>query len=304
MITSPQNDKLKEIRRLQRRPESRFVAEGEDLVAAAEQAGWPAVYRLEAGVDVEPALLDAVSGLGSGTRVLGVYERRYVAPAGPLCVALFGVRDPGNVGAVLRSALAFGATSVALGPDCADPFGPKAVRASMGAIFALPVARVDDLADLPGARIGLAARTGAALTGPLDGPLTIVVGAERTGLPDDVLAACHAVAHIPIASESLNAAMAATVALYEVTRGRAPVTADPASPADTRTDAAGAAADPATAASADPAATAATAATATTADDPADDPTPDTRTTADPGAVADVLAEPASNPRIARVGAS
>jgi len=304
MITSPQNDKLKEIRRLQRRPESRFVAEGEDLVAAAEKAGWPAVYRLEAGVDVEPALLDAVSGLGSGTRVIGVYERRYVAPAGPLCVALWGVRDPGNVGAVLRSALAFGATSVALGPDCADPFGPKAVRASMGAIFALPVARVDDPADLPGVRIGLAARTGAALTGPLDGPLTIVVGAERTGLPDDVLAACDAIAHIPIASESLNAAMAATVALYEVTRGRAPVTADPASPADTRTDAAGAAADPATAASADPAATAATATAATTADDPADDPTPDTRTTADPGAVADVLAEPASNPRIARVGAS
>lgn len=300
MITSPQNDKLKEIRRLQRRPEGRFVAEGEDLVAAAEQAGWPAVYRLEAGVDVEPALLDAVSGLGSGTRVLGVYERRYVAPAGPLCVALWGVRDPGNVGAVLRSALAFGATSVALGPDCADPFGPKAVRASMGAIFALPVARVDDPAELPGARIGLAARTGAALTGPLDGPLTIVVGAERTGLPDDVLAACDAVAHIPIASESLNAAMAATVALYEVTRGRAAATAGPASTDDTRTAAAGAApkdaADPAT--PADP---------ATTATSTADDPTPDTRITADPGAVADVLAEPAPpapNPRIARVGAS
>jgi len=179
MITSPQNDKLKEIRRLQRHPEDRFVAEGEDLVAAAEQAGWPAVYRLEAGVDVDPALLDAVSGLGSGTRILGVYERRYTAPAGPLVAALWGVRDPGNVGAVLRSALAFGAASVALGPDCADPFGPKAVRASMGAIFKLPVARVDDPADLPGVLIGLAARTGAALTGPLDGPVTILVGAEH-----------------------------------------------------------------------------------------------------------------------------
>jgi TrmH family RNA methyltransferase len=299
MITSPQNDKLKEIRRLQRRPESRFVAEGEDLVAAAEQAGWPAVYRLEAGVDVEPALLDAVSGLGSGTRVLGVYERRYVAPAGPLCVALFGVRDPGNVGAVLRSALAFGATSVALGPDCADPFGPKAVRASMGAIFALPVARVDDPADLPGARIGLAARTGAALTGPLDGPLTIVVGAERTGLPDDVLAACDAIAHIPIASESLNAAMAATVALYEVTRGRAPATAGPTSADDAH-------ATRDTRAAADTHAAAGTPADADAA--AAGRPsTPDTRTAADPGAVADVLAEsplPASNAGIARVGAS
>src|SRR6185436_7282931 len=203
MITSPQNDKLKEIRRLQRRPESRFVAEGEDLVAAAEKAGWPALYRLEAGVDVEPALLDAVSGLGSGTRVIGVYERRYVAPAGPLCVALWGVRDPGNVGAVLRSALAFGASSVALGPDCADPYGPKAVRASMGAIFALPVARVDDPSALPGRVVGLAAR------------------AE--------------VAHIPIAGDSLNAAMAATVALYEATRGQATGETSDVDPAGGRT---------------------------------------------------------------------
>jgi TrmH family RNA methyltransferase len=226
MITSPQNDKLKEIRRLQRHAEERFVAEGEDLVAAAEQAGWRPVYRLEAGVDVEPALLDAVSALGSGTRVIGVYERRPAAPAGPLCVALWGVRDPGNVGTVVRSALAFGASSVALGPDCADPYGPKAVRASMGAIFALPVARVDDPSALPGRVVGLAARTGGPLTGPLDGDTTILVGAERTGLPDAVLAACDEVAHIPIAGgDSLNAAMAATVALYEATRGQTPGTA-------------------------------------------------------------------------------
>jgi TrmH family RNA methyltransferase len=219
MITSPHNDKLKEIRRLQRRHDERFVAEGEDLVEAAERAGWPAVYRLEAGVDVEPALLDGVSALGSGTRVIAVYERRWAAPAGPLCVALWGVRDPGNVGTVLRSALAFGAATVALGPDCADPFGPRAVRASMGAIFALPLARFSDLKELPGTIVGLAARAGARLGGPLDTPATILVGAERTGLPDDVLAACDTVAHIPIATESLNAAMAATVALYEATRG-------------------------------------------------------------------------------------
>jgi RNA methyltransferase, TrmH family len=288
MITSPQNEKLKEIRRLQRRPEDRFVAEGEDLVAAAEAAEWRAVYTLEAGVDVEPALLDAVSALGSGTRVIGVYERRLRAPAGPLCVALWGVRDPGNVGAVLRSALAFGAGSVALGPDCADPFGPKAVRASMGAIFALPVARVDDPADLPGMRIGLAARTGAPLAGPLDGPLTIIVGAERTGLSDDVLAACDVVAHIPIATDSLNAAMAATVALYEVTRGRAPASRGSARPPG-GTATADQAAKRKEAAATDEAATA------------------DTRAPADPEAVADVLAAslpPAADAGIARVGAS
>jgi TrmH family RNA methyltransferase len=218
LITSPHNEKLKEIRRLRRRREERFVAEGEDLLAAAAEAGWEPVYELHAGVDVEPALLDAVSGLGSGTRALAVYERRWAAPAGPLCVALWGVRDPGNVGTVLRSALAFGAASVALGPDCADPFAPKAVRASMGAIFAVPVARVRALEELPGERIALVAHAGEPLRGPVAHEATLVVGAEREGLPEEALAACDRVAHIPIASESLNAAVAASVALYEANR--------------------------------------------------------------------------------------
>ena len=231
MITSPHNDKLKEIRRLTRRREERFVAEGEDLVAAADAAGWPAVYRLEAGVDVAPELLDGVSSLGSGTRVVGVYERREArAPSGPLCVALWGVRDPGNVGTVLRAALAFGAASVALGPDCADPFSPKVVRASMGAIFAVPVARVADPAELPGERIGLVAHAGVPLAGPLGAPATLIVGAERAGLPDEVAAACDRLAHIPIATESLNAAMAATVTLYEATRGHAGGASPPPGP--------------------------------------------------------------------------
>jgi RNA methyltransferase, TrmH family len=216
MITSPHNDKLKEVRRLQRRRERRFVAEGEDLLAAAAAAGWPPVYELRAGVDVEPELLRGVSGLGSGTRALGVFEARWGAPAGPLCVALWGVGDPGNVGTVVRGALAFGAATVALGPDCADPFGPKAVRASMGAIFAVPVARVQSVAELPAPRVALVARGGAPLRGPLQG--TLVVGAERAGLPDEVVEACDAVAHVAIAGDSLNAAMAATVALYEATR--------------------------------------------------------------------------------------
>jgi RNA methyltransferase, TrmH family len=216
VITSPHNDKLKEVRRLQRRRERRFVAEGEDLLAAAADAGWPAVYELRAGVDVEAELLDGVSGLGSGTRALGVFEQRWGAVTGPLCVALWGVHDPGNVGTVLRGALAFGASSVAIGPETADPFGPKAVRASMGAIFAMPVARVASVAQLPAPRVALVAAAGDPMRGPLQG--TLVVGAERTGLPDEVVAACDAVAHIPIAGDSLNAAMAATIALYESTR--------------------------------------------------------------------------------------
>ena len=216
MITSPHNDKLKEVRRLQRRREGRFVAEGEDLLRAAADAGWPAVYELRSGIDVEPELLDAVSGLGSGTRALGVYEQRWGALTGSLCVALWGVHDPGNIGTVLRSAVAFGASCVAIGPDTADPFGPKAVRASMGAIFSVPVARVASVAQLPSPRVALVAGAGAALRGPGEG--TLVVGAERTGLPEEVVDACDAVARIDIAGDSLNAAMAATIGLYEWTR--------------------------------------------------------------------------------------
>jgi RNA methyltransferase, TrmH family len=227
-ITSTHNEKLKEIRKLARRRErdarGRFVAEGEDLVTAAAHAGrWSPVVLLAAagsglaGDEVEESLLAEISGLGSGTRQLGVYEARWAVPAGPLCVALWGVGDPGNVGAILRCAVAFGASSVALGPGCADPFGPKAVRASMGAIFELPVARVSRVDELPGERVALVAHAGEPLAGPAGGELSLLVGAERAGLPADVVAACDRVAHIPIASESLNAAMAATVALYELT---------------------------------------------------------------------------------------
>jgi RNA methyltransferase, TrmH family len=237
-IASPQNPRLKAVRRLHnKRARARagtFVAEGEDLIAAAERAGRPALegYRL-AGcglggkdfLDVERSALARASTLGSSTRVIGVYEQRWGPAVGPLCVYLHGVGDPGNVGTVLRSAQAFGASCVAFGPDCADPHGPKAVRASMGAIFAVALARVSDLAELPGTRVGLLAAAEEALRGPVaagggagSGTTTLLVGAERDGLPQHVLAACDRLARIPIASESLNAAMAATVALYEMTR--------------------------------------------------------------------------------------
>ncbi len=236
-ITSHHNQKLKEIRKLRQRRRwrersGRFVAEGEDLLAAADAAGWRAVERYCAagsglpGVEVDADVLASASGLASGTRALAVYEERWApAPAGPLCVYLHGVHDPGNLGAVLRSAAAFGVASVAIGPGSADPFGPKAVRASMGAVFTVPVAHADDVAALPGTRIALVAGAGTPL--PQLKPfaiaergqmVTLLVGAEREGLPDDVIAAADTVAHIPIATDSLNAAMAATIALYEITR--------------------------------------------------------------------------------------
>ena len=240
MIDSPNNNQLKDLRKLRTahgRAKSgsppRFVAEGEDLVAAAQAGGWQPLERFVAagsgleGTQVEPGLLARASSLGSGTRILAVYEERWGVPAGPLCVYLHAVGDPGNVGAILRSALAFGAASVVLGPGTADPFGPKAVRASMGAVFQVPVARAAKgdagtiCAGLPGRTIALAAGAGAPLAGPLDGEVTILIGGERVGLPPDLLEAADETCHIPIACDSLNAAMAATVALYEISRVRA-----------------------------------------------------------------------------------
>jgi TrmH family RNA methyltransferase len=243
-IASPHNPRLKAVRGLHRKRErarrGRFLVEGEDLIAAAAQAGARALegYRLagsdlgeDSFLDVERSALASVSTLGSGTRVIGVYEQRWGAAVGPLCVYLHGVGDPGNVGTVLRSAQAFGASCVALGPGCADPYSPKAVRASMGAIFAVALARVEHVHELPGERIALVAGAGDRSVGDdpveigqLRGPagegaeLTLLIGAERDGLPEELIAACDRVAWIPIASDSLNAAMAGTVALYEMTR--------------------------------------------------------------------------------------
>jgi len=233
IITSSHNSKLKDLRRLSRRRERerslRFVAEGEDLVRAARCAGRPIIEGFRAAgsseggedfVEVAPGVLAEVSSLGSGTRVIGVYEQRFLhAPVGPLCVYLHGLSDPGNVGTILRAAEAFGASCIALGPGCADPHSPKAVRASMGAIFSVPLARVAKAADLPGERVALVAHAGQPL-GELEveQPLTLLVGAEREGLPQEVVNACERTAHIPIRSQSLNAAMAATIGLYEMTR--------------------------------------------------------------------------------------
>jgi TrmH family RNA methyltransferase len=227
-ITSPHNEAIKEVRKLAGRrwrdKLGEFVAEGEDLLAAADAAGWEPLARYVAagselkGIEVAPHVLQQVSQLGSGTRTLAVYAQRWAAAAtGPRCVALWGVNDPGNVGTALRSALAFGASSLALGPGSADPYGPKAVRASMGAIFDVPVARVRDVAELPRRRVALVPRDGVALRDLEGDEVTLVVGAERAGLPDAVIAGCDELAHIPIArADSLNAAMAATVALYEL----------------------------------------------------------------------------------------
>ena len=244
-ITSPHNEKLKTLRKLRQRRRDRdrlgqFVAEGEDLLAAADEAGWVPVERFAAsgsglpGIEVDADALRSVSELASGTRTLAIYNERWEAVGGiqsGLLLYLHGVSDPGNVGAVLRSAAAFGASCVAFGPGSADPFSPKAVRASMGAIFGVPVSRTGP-EQLPGATIALDAKAERTLAEVVDGlalgagdfglpaEISVLIGAEREGLPAELLAACDHVARIPIATESLNAAIAASLALYELRRIR------------------------------------------------------------------------------------
>jgi RNA methyltransferase, TrmH family len=227
MIESPQNEKLKLVRKLRERKhrerEGAFVSEGEDLVEAGLAAGAEPRLLLTAagaglgGEEVEPELLATVSALGSGTRAIAVWSQRWAEPGGSPCLYLHGVGDPGNVGTILRTAHALLDGIVVLGPGCADPFSPKAVRASMGSIFGQPVARAE-LDATPAPRAALVAHGG---TGPatLASAATLCLGAEREGLPEEVLASCEAKVTIPLRSggaESLNVAAVAAIACERI----------------------------------------------------------------------------------------
>jgi TrmH family RNA methyltransferase len=221
VITSAGNSRLKLVRRLESRRQRTklglFVCEGEDLVDAALAAGIEPADLLVAGEDVEPELLASVSTLAHPPRVVGVFRRADLPSwaARPAVLALWHVADPGNVGTLIRTADAFGA-SVALSEGCADPTGPKALRGSAGAIFRVPLGRFDEAGEER--RVALAAHEGEALDGVDLGEGTVfVLGAEREGLPAEIVATCDAVASIPLAAgaESLNVAVAGAIALYE-----------------------------------------------------------------------------------------
>jgi TrmH family RNA methyltransferase len=267
MITSPDNSKLKLVRKLRERKgrerEGLFATEGEDLRAAGRACGAAPRFVLIAagsgleagpgGEEVEPELLAGISGLGSGTRAIAVWERpalavgdpaaaadpaseppaggTSVSPAGtgsggdPVaapCVYLHGVSDPGNVGAIVRTADALIGGTVALGPGCADAYGPKAIRASMGSIFARPPLRVAAIGETPAPRVALVAHGGEVGLDALDGAATVCLGAEREGLPAAAVAACDATATIPLrpgGAESLNVAAAAAIACARMKDG-------------------------------------------------------------------------------------
>jgi len=246
-ITSRSNARLKAARKLQAKRNrvtvGLFLAEGEDIVAEALACGVLPVEtfvsadrpvdemlraRLARGGPVHVVsdpLMAELGTLGHPARVICIYRIDSLArrAAGDLGVHLHRVIDPGNVGTVVRAAGALGPAFVSLSPGCSDPLSGKGVRASMGAVFRVPI----EHAELPPVGLHRVALVPAAERAiwelDLGRPTMFVVGAERHGLPDEVISACDESASIPQAdgAESLNAAAAATVALYEAVRQRA-----------------------------------------------------------------------------------
>lgn len=223
MIESPQNEKLKLVRKLRERKhregEGAFATEGEDLLEAGLAAGVRPRFVLVAGgsglegEEVDPALLGDVSSLGSGTRVIAVWPLKLAQGPEIPSFYLHGVGDPGNVGTIVRTVDALVGGLVVLGPDCADPYSPKAVRASMGSIFSSPPVQAG-LDATPEPRVALVAHGGEGVD-TLSGAATICLGAEREGLPKEVLAGCQARVTIPLRDDgpdSLNVAAAAAIA--------------------------------------------------------------------------------------------
>ena len=264
-VTSLSNPIIKDIRALAlkkfRDSQDAFMAEGLKLVIDALDLGWTirtlvfaksqkgnaavekiAARTVAAGglvLEVSEKVLSAITRRDNPQMVIGVFRQRWTAlkdirPAdGDVWVALDRVRDPGNLGTVIRTADAVGAKGIVLVGETTDPFSLETVRATMGSIFAVPVARTgvsDFLAWCRGAGVRL---VGTHLKGSVDyrtvdyskGPLMLLMGNEQQGLPDELAAACDTLIRIPQAgrADSLNLAVATGVALYEMRRHALPV---------------------------------------------------------------------------------
>ena len=250
-ITSRDNDRIKRACALrdsekQRAAAGLFFAEGPKLCLELSQSCEPAeVFATPRALEHTPALsafagrttliaphvAEKLAGTRSSQEVFGLFRAPSCDPAPMLAsagriLALEAVQDPGNVGALLRSAAAFGFDGVLLGPGCAAPFSPKVLRASMGAAGRLPLGVC---ADLPAALKTLGARGVTCLAAalynarPLDevparypGGLCLVIGSEGQGLSDAAVGACALSVRIPMTDrvESLNAGVAGSILLW------------------------------------------------------------------------------------------
>ena len=264
-ITSLQNDTVKLIRSLEMRKARRetglFVAEGTSLLLTARDNGWsprmlvsgpdgsegPAAKALAEWahaaradhLDVSAAVLEKLAAKDNPQSVMGVFEQRWAelpspkasaehaSALAPLWIVLEEIRDPGNLGTILRTADAAGASGIVLVGNTCDPFSREAVRASMGSIFAVPVARCDRTAFLALAGTWRGDVVGTHLAGKLDyrsadyrEPVLLVMGNEGAGLSDEATAACGKLVRIPMAGQldSLNLAVATALMLFELRR--------------------------------------------------------------------------------------
>ena len=256
MITSTQNPKIKWVRLLQAQARARkegavFVVEGVRLAEEALAAGWKAELVLyspglsgrgqvvvsgfaQRGSPVEEvseSILEAASDTQTPQGILIVVHQSSQPQPDPLNFALIvdELRDPGNLGSTLRSAAAAGVQAVFLTPGCAEPFSPKVLRSAMGAHFRLHLAILDwpaiqDRVIAAGLFVVLAAAgDGPAYTDcDFHGPLGIIIGSEAEGAGAEAHALANTLVQIPMAGniESLNAAAAAAVLLFEVVRQR------------------------------------------------------------------------------------
>jgi len=254
MITSSHNPKIQSIRSLQadshtRREQGAFVVEGMRLVEEALQAGWEARLVIHTADLTERGqkILDGYARRGVPLEQVATHVMRAASdtqsPQGILAVLAItpqqlpplldfvfipdGVHDPGNLGALLRTAAAAGVNAVFLPPECVDPFAPKVVRAAMGAHFRLPI-RSLTWEEIAGLVKGMPAYLAAAGEGipytqvDFRQPVVLIVGGEAKGAGVHAQGLAIARIHIPMpgGSESLNTAVAGAILMYEVVRQR------------------------------------------------------------------------------------
>ena len=226
-ITSKQNALVKRIREAIRDHRDEIVLEGPKQVADAIARGWRSIAVLERDVDLSAAVFDSLAETRQPQGLLGLFERpratarEILARTETIVVALDGVQDPGNVGTIIRLVAAFDAAGVLLLPGCADPFGPKAIRSSAGAILNVPVANitVGDLLE-SGVPLIATAMTGKAIEPPPSNAI-LIFGNEGTGVSSDLLRHATTIS-IPMSGrvESLNVASSAAILLAQSYRQR------------------------------------------------------------------------------------
>jgi len=241
VITSVDNPRVKDVVRLrtgrERRRTGLFIAEGRREVERATAAGLnvvatyfvPTLIDWPDGDEVSERVLAKMAYRAEPEGVLAVVEvpRRELPPNGTLYLAAVAIEKPGNLGALARTAAAAGVDGLIVAEAQADPWNPNAIRASTGAVFTLPVveATLDEVRALPGELVGAVTDAETPYTeADLTRPLTVAVGAEDVGLPQSWLDAADRRVTIPLAAsgtDSLNAATAAAIVLFEARRQRA-----------------------------------------------------------------------------------